>query len=82
MAPFQGMELFGKYISDWLVEHKKLLSIGCAAIFALRLVAAIGSVSSFFQELWNVILWNHAFFGSILEMLSMALVKLQTFNFK
>ena len=76
MAPFEGLGLFGKSISNWLVEHIKLLSIGCGVIFTLRIAAAIGCVSTFFQKVWFVVPWNHTLFGNILEMLSMGLVRL------
>ena len=77
LAPFEGLEMIGKSISNWLVEHAKLLSIGCGVIFALRIASAIGSVSNFFHKVWDVILWNHTLFGNVLETLSMGLVRFQ-----
>lgn len=71
IAPINGLELIGKYITDWITNNWKILTGVLCSIIVLRLIVHFVP-KELFQAIWSFIVWNHTAFGAILGSFSVS----------
>ena len=76
MAPIQGVNNLGEYLTGWLLGHVKFLAIAIGILGTLRLLIWIAP-AELFLAIWNFIVWSHTMFANLLSSLSIFMVSIK-----
>lgn len=64
VIPLENIDCYGKYIVDWFITHLKIILIGGASLFGIKLLVNI-LPSEVFLVLLDFVAFSHRLFGAL-----------------
>uniref|UniRef100_A0A182NKU5 Transmembrane protein 245 n=1 Tax=Anopheles dirus TaxID=7168 RepID=A0A182NKU5_9DIPT len=72
-APLCWVDSLGEFLTNWLKEHLKIITILVGGLVSLRFILWL-TPSEVFFSVWNFIVWIHSLFRTLLGLLSLQMV--------